>query len=157
MQIIDSLIEKLRATENMDLREEIKASIISHADEFGASNLREYVESALKKELLEVKWELEDVVDALSPKSPSSEPEPEPEPQPTEEEDPSRLLRPSELELVYQDPAGLRLFRSKIDDRWVVSQIDPRIGQPVTYEVSTEDVQRIKSQLAGSPYWIRPI
>ena len=153
MKAVDDLISRLRGTDDDDEREEIKSSLVALSDGIGRSQLREYVETALKEELLEVQWELEEVVEALSPPKPAAaEPEPEPEDDPTQ-----RPLRPSELELVYNDPRGLRIFKSKVDTRWVVSQIDPRVGQPVSYELPSEDVERIKMQLAGSPYWLKEV
>ena len=153
MKAVDDLISRLRGTDDDDEREEIKSSLVALSDGIGRSQLREYVETALKEELLEVQWELEEVVETLSPPKPAAaEPEPEPEDDPTQ-----RPLRPSELELVYNDPRGLRIFKSKVDTRWVVSQIDPRVGQPVSYELPSEDVERIKMQLAGSPYWLKEV
>lgn len=155
MKAVDALISRLRGTDDDDEREEIKSSLVALSDGIGRGQLKEYVESALKDELLEVQWELEEVVEALSPPKQAA-PEPEPEPEP--EDDPTqRALRPSELELVYNDPRGLRLFKSTVDTRWVVSQIDPRVGQPVSYELPNEEVERIKQQLAGSPYWLKEV
>ena len=153
MKAVDALISRLRGTDDDDEREEIKSILVALSDGLGRGQLKEYVESALKDELLEVQWELEEVVEALSPpKQAAPEPEPEPEDDPTQ-----RALRPSELELVYNDPRGLRLFKSTVDTRWVVSQIDPRVGQPVSYELPNEEVERIKQQLAGSPYWLKEV
>lgn len=155
MEAVDALISRLRGTDDDDEREEIKSSIVALSDGIGRSLLREHIENALKNELLEVQWELEDVIEALSPPkqdAPEAETEPEPEDDPTQ-----RPLRPSELDLVYNDPRGLRLFKSTVDTRWVVSQIDPRVGQPVSYEIPDEDVARIKQQLAGSPYWLKEV
>ena len=80
-----------------------------------------------------------------------------PAPEPPPDDPSSRPLRPSEIELVYSDPRGIRLYKSKVDDRWIVSQIDPRVGQPVTYELPGSEGERIKMQLAGSPYWLKEV
>ena len=96
MKAVDALISRLRDTDDDDERDEIKSSIVALSDALGRGQLREYVENALKEELLEVQWELEEVVETLSPpKQAAPEPEPEPEDDPTQ-----RPLRPSELELV---------------------------------------------------------
>ncbi|MEL6348378.1 MAG: hypothetical protein AAFV53_35035 [Myxococcota bacterium] len=152
MEAIDAQIVRLRAARKEAERDEIKAAIIAIAEERSKSEVREYLESAMKEELLEVQWELEEVIETLSPPKKAPEPEPEPVDDPT-----SRALRPSEIELVYNDPRGIRLYKSTVDDRWVVSQIDPRIGQPVTYEVPGTEINQIKAQLAGSPYWLKEV
>ena len=155
MEAVDALIARLRGTDDDDEREVIKSELVALGDSIGRNNLREYVENTLKQELLEVKWELEEVVEALSP---PRQPEPELEPEPEPVDDPTqRALRPSEIELVYNDPRGLRIYKSKVDDRWVVSQIDPRVGQPVTYEIPSTEAEQIKLQLAGSPYWLKEV
>ena len=154
MEVVDALIARLRSTDDDDVRDELKAEMVALGDTLGRSSLRGYVESALKEELLEVKWELEEVIEALAPPKKDDEPEPEPEPV----DDPTqRALRPSEIDLVYDDPRGLRIYKSKVDDRWVVSQIDPRVNQPVTYEIPGEEAEPIKTQLAGSPYWLKEV
>ena len=152
MEPIDALIARLRQTDDDDVRDEIKSEMISFAEQRSKSEVREYLESAMKEELLEVQWELEEVIEALMPPKKQEAPEPEPVDDPT-----TRALRPSEIELVYNDPRGIRLYKSKVDDRWVVSQIDPRIGQPVTYELPGTEAANIKAQLAGSPYWLKQV
>lgn len=152
MEAIDTLIARLRKARKEAERDEIKDALLALAAERSKNEVKEYLESAMKEELLEVQWELEEVIEKLTPPK-KAEPEPEPE-----VDDPrSRALRPSEIELVYNDPRGIRLYKSTVDDRWVVSQIDPRIGQPVTYEVPGSEVHQIKAQLAGSPYWLKEV
>ena len=47
-----------------------------------------------------------------------------------DEDDPSgRHLRMSESEHVYNDPGGIRLFKSKVDDRWMLMQLDPDLDK----------------------------
>ena len=153
MELIETLIAQLRGTDDDDVRDEIKAQMVAFAEQGSKSEVRDYLERAMKEELLEVQWELEEVIETLAPpKKQQPEPEPEPVDDPT-----TRALRPSEIELVYNDPRGLRLYKSKVDERWVVSQIDPRIGQPVTYELPGSEAAGIKDQLAGSPYWLKQV
>jgi len=152
MEALDALIVRLRETDDDDIRDEIKEEMVAFAAQRSKSEVREYLEVAMKEELLEVQWELEEVIETLSPPKKVVEAEPEPVDDPT-----SRALRPSEIELVYNDPRGIRLYKSKVDDRWVVSQIDPRVGQPVTYELPGSEAENIKSQLAGSPYWLKQV
>ena len=152
METVDALIARMREADDDEL-ETIKAELIAYAEAHNKSEVRERLEAALKQELLEVQWELEEVIEALAPPKKKAAPAPEPPP-----DDPSsRPLRPSEIELVYSDPRGIRLYKSKVDDRWIVSQIDPRVGQPVTYELPGSEGERIKMQLAGSPYWLKEV
>lgn len=152
MERIDVLIARLRNTDDDDVRDEIKSEMVTIAMNGSKSEVCEYIESAMKEELLEVQWELEEVLETLVP--PKAAPAPEPEPV----DDPStRQLRSTDVELVYDDPRGLRLYKSKVDERWVVSQIDPRLGQYVSQEVSGFEMESIKPQLLGSPYWLKQV
>ncbi|MEM6929093.1 MAG: hypothetical protein AAF602_19300, partial [Myxococcota bacterium] len=63
-------------------------------------------------------------------------------------------IQPGDLQLVYEDPRGLLLHKSKVGDRWFATQRDPRTGQPQTFELRASEVQQLKMQLMGSPYWI---
>ena len=103
----------------------------------------------VKFERLSIQWLIEEVVEQLVPPSEESE---------EEVDDPStRPLRSSELELVYDDPRGIRLYRSKVDDRWMLIQIDPQSGMPMQQELQAEQATPILRQLAGSPYWLVPM
>lgn len=118
------------------------------------SRVREHLDMLKREELLEVQWALEDVLDAASPKKPEPEAKPEPEPEPEEEDDADRPLTAADLNLVYDDPRGLMLYKSKRGDRWFATQVDPRTGQPQTFELHPQEIAGIKQQLAGSPYWL---
>ena len=63
----------------------------------------------------------------------------------------------SEMELVYDDPRGVRLYRSTVDTRWVLYQVDPRSGMPMQQELQAEEAEHVKRQLYGSPYWLIPM
>lgn len=97
---------------------------------------------------LEVRWELDEVIEALTP--PPAPPEPEPEP---EQKAPQRL-NPSDLVLTYDDPRGLLLHKTKDGKRWFATQRDPATGQPRTFELVPQEIAQLKTQLAGSPYWL---
>ena len=73
--------------------------------------------------------------------------------EPPKEEVPKKL-NPSDLVLVYDDPRGLLLHRTKTGDRWFATQADPRTQQPQTFELRAQEISQLKVQLAGSPYWV---
>ena len=101
-------------------------------------------EKVVRGELLEVQWEVEEVLDETAPAS--TEPEPEPEP--------DRPLTAADLMTVYEDPRGLVLYKTKVGDRWFATQMDPRTGQPQTFELRSHEVSQLRMQLQGSPYWV---
>ncbi|HHO54592.1 MAG TPA: hypothetical protein ENK18_27885 [Deltaproteobacteria bacterium] len=56
--------------------------------------------------------------------------------------------------MVYNDPRGLVLHKTKTGDRWIATQRDPRTGQPQSFELHPTEVDQLKAQLQGSPYWV---
>ncbi len=119
------------------------------------ARVRDRLDTIRKGELLETQWEIEEIIEATAPKKPEPEPEPEPAPEaPEEDDDPNRPLTAKDLVLVYDDPRGLLLHRSKKGDRWFATQVDPQTGQPMTFELHPSEVAQLKQQLQGSPYWI---
>ncbi|TVQ94421.1 MAG: hypothetical protein EA397_01765 [Deltaproteobacteria bacterium] len=60
----------------------------------------------------------------------------------------------SDLDVVYDDPRGLMVYKHKTADRWFAVQPDPRTGQPQMFELHPTEVQQLKAQLKGSPYWV---
>lgn len=146
-EIIQTIIKKLYNASEEEL-DRLKQNLIALVDEYGKANVVSYLETAKRSELLSVQWEIDEVLEILNP--PKEEIEEE------DEDDPSnRDLRMSELELCYADPRGLRLYQSKVDARWVVMQMDPRTGGMVKQEIQGDQAERIKQQLAGSPYWVK--
>ena len=143
-EIIQGIIKRLYNTSEEET-EELKKQLISMVDEYGKSNVVSYLEIAKRKELLRVQWEIDEVLEEINPPQKVEE----------EEDDPStRRLRGSELVLRYSDPRGLRLFSSKVDDRWVVMQVDPRTGGMMQQEIDGQKAAQIQQQLAASPYWV---
>ncbi len=119
----------------------------------GGGPARDLVEAAMKGELLETRWELEDILDETRPrKATPAAPPAEPAPPPPEPK--SGRLTAADLDLVYDDPRGLMLHKSKVGDRWFATQIDPRTQQPQTFELHPSEISQIKMQLQGSPYWL---
>ncbi len=154
MEDVDSLIGALRKAGIND-REPIKAALLALASGPKGVAVRDYLEMVKRGELLEVQWEIEEVVETAAPPKPlPPAPAPEavaPEPPPP---DANRALTSKDLTLVYDDPRGLLLHKAKVGERWFATQFDPRTGQPQTFELQAAEVTQLKTQLAGSPYWV---
>lgn len=154
MDHVDALIAQIRDADD-DRREEIKAELIALCQGPGGSGIRDHLEREARSSVLEVQWELEEVVEETAPKvAPPPAPEPEPEPEPEAEPDAQdKPLTAADLDLVYDDPRGLLLHRTKDGLRWFATQMNPSTGQPQTFELHAQEIDALKQQLAGSPYW----
>ncbi len=154
MEEVDRLVAQLR-TASYTAREPIKQALIVHAGGPDGVRVREHLESVKRGELLEVQWEIEEVIEATAPKvvappKPKEEPKPEPPP-----EDPNRPLTSKDLVMIYDDPRGLVLHKTKQGpERWFATQFDPRSGQPQTFELQAAEIAQLKQQLVGSPHWV---
>lgn len=147
---IDDLVDRL-VKANWKERDGIKAELLEASTQHpNRSSVREHLEGALGGLSLELRWEIQEVIDALTPPPPPAE-EPEEEEVP---EDPNRPLTSADLDLVYDDPRGLMLHRTKKGDRWFATQRDPRTGQPQTFELHPSEIQQLQTQLHGSPFWV---
>jgi len=149
-QLIDDLVDRL-VKANWKDRDAIKVELLDAASQVpNRAAVREHLEAALSGKSLELKWEIQEIIDALTP------PPPPPEPEEEEElaEDPNRPLTAADLDLVYDDPRGLMLHRTKKGDRWFATQRDPRTGQPQTFELHPSEIQQLQTQLHGSPFWV---
>lgn len=158
---VDALVATLRKTVDDD-PEPVKAELQALADGPEGTAVRDHIGSIMGGELLPVQWELEEVLEATAPPPPAP-PEPEPDAEeeaeaPAEEEaaedDPDRPLTSADLNLVYDDPRGLMLHKTKKGERWFATQVDPRTGQPQTFELHPQEIAQLQSQLQGSPYWV---
>lgn len=150
---VDALVAELRKTRDEDRKEAISQELIELALGERGGHVRDHLDMVRREELLEVQWILEDVLEAVTPKAPEPPPE-EAEPEEPEVEDPNRPLTAADLTLVYDDPRGLMLYKSKKGERWFATQVDPRSGQPQTFELHPEEIAGLRTQLAGSPYWL---
>jgi hypothetical protein len=154
MQEVDGLVAALRNA-TLAGREEIKAKLLAMARGPSAAAVRDALDNARRGELLEVQWEIEEVLEATAPAKPAvAAAPPPPPPPPPEAPDPTKPISAKDLVLVYDDPRGLVLHKSKVGDRWFATQVDPRTGQPQTFELYAQEIQQLKGQLAGSPYWV---
>ena len=149
LDALDAVLDRL-ATATWKEREPIKEELATLGQQFDdRSSVLSYLEAKCRDiDDLELRWEVEAVVESLTPP-----PEPEPEPEPVEEAPPEQF-DPNDLELVYDDPRGLLLHKSRTGDRWFATKRDPRSGQPQTFEIRSSEVQQLKLQLMGSPYWV---
>lgn len=163
MEAVIDLIRKLRRADD-EARAAIKAELIALGQGPDGAHVRETIEGAMRGEVLEVQWELEEVVEVLTPKKPAPPPKPEPPKAPPKPEAPKapakdepgkpRQISAADLTLMYDDPRGLMLYKTKVGERWFATQVDPRTGQPQTFELHPDEVKAVKQQLAGSPYWV---
>jgi hypothetical protein len=156
MDAVDTLVKALREAPHGD-RGSFKDELIALAKGPDGSAVQEHLDNLKRGELLETQWEIEEVLEAAAPPPPEPEPEPEAETETeteTETEDPNRELTAADLNLVYDDPRGLMLHKSKVGDRWFLTQMDPRTQQPQTFELHQQEIEQLKTQLQGSPYWV---
>jgi hypothetical protein len=128
-------------------REAIKAELLALASAAPDRDAaRRYLEEARRGTSdLEVRWEIEEVIEALTPPPAPAEPEAEAEPE---------QPRASDFTLVYDDPRGLQLYKSKDGKRWAANQVDPRTGQPMSFELMPQEVEQLRGRLRGSPFWV---
>lgn len=154
MEAVNTLIQRLRKASDAE-RAEIKKELIALIRGPEGGHAREAVEQGMKGELLEVKWELEEVLEETAPKKPAPAPAPQPEkPKQPEAPAPGKQISASDLQLMYDDPRGLMLYKTKVGERWFATQVDPRTGQPQTFELHPDEIRQVKAQLQNSPYWV---
>jgi len=158
MEAVITLIDALR-TASHDARSSIKDELVALAKGDQSSEVREHLENMKRGELLEIQWEIDDVLDESAPppiEPPPVEPEPESE-EPADETpeapDQQERLTAADLDMVYDDPRGFMLHKSKVGDRWFATQVDPSTGMPQTFELQAQEIEQLKAQLQGSPYW----
>ncbi|GDX83238.1 hypothetical protein LBMAG42_50490 [Deltaproteobacteria bacterium] len=150
MDTINQLVATLRQASYTE-REGIKEQLLALVRGPGGPAMREALETARKGELLEVQWEIEEVLEKTAPPKPAAAAPPPPPPE--EKPDPNKPLTAKDLVLVYDDPRGLVLHKSKVGNRWFATQVDPKTRQPQTFELHPQEIEQLKTQLAGSPYW----
>lgn len=151
MDTITKLVATLRQASYTE-RESIKEQLLTLLRGPGGPAMREALETARKGELLEVQWEIEEVLEKTAPPKPEAA-APPPPPPPEAPPDPNKPLTAKDLVQVYDDPRGLVLHKSKVGNRWFATQVDPKTRQPQTFELHPQEVEQIQGQLAGSPYW----
>ena len=147
LEQIDALVDELVAASWKE-RDAVKERLIALARGLDRSAVTARIEARKEGLGLELRWELDEVLERIAPPpAPKEEPE-------EAQDDPDRPLTAADLQLVYDDPRGLALHKSRRGDRWFATQRDPRTGQPQTFELHPQEVIQLKQQLAGSPYWL---
>jgi hypothetical protein len=153
LDALTALVERLgsAAEDDVDgIKAELQAAAEAYDDRTRAIDHLEHAKKGLQS--LERRWEVDEVIEAITP-----EPEPEPEEEEAEElppEDPNKPLSMADLDVVYDDPRGLMVYKHKRQDRWFLTQVNPYNGQPQTAELHPTEVEQLKQKLAGSPYWV---
>ena len=144
---LDVLVAQLKNAD-WKSRDALKEQLVVLANAFDDhATLEEHFTEVKKSLSLELRWELDEVLERSAPPPEVSE-------EPEEEEAPKGPLTAEDLNLVYQDPRGLVLHKSKVGERWFATQKDPRSGQPQTFELQDAEISQLKIQLNGSPYWV---
>ena len=148
---VDELVDRIGTAEFAE-RESLRDQLLAAARELDDHKAAiDHLESAKKRiASLEARWEADEVIEALTPPPAPAEPEEE---EPEEEQGP---LTAADLDLIYDDPRGLRVHKSKKGERYFLTQVDPRTYQPQTFELRPEEVSQLKLQFQGSPYWVKP-
>jgi hypothetical protein len=148
---LDEIIERLRSADWKG-RDAILIELRSLVEKVGLTPvILRHIDDAKKTLPLEVRWDLDEIVEAFTV-APAVEEEPEEDS--ADAEDPNKPLSMSDLNVVYDDPRGLILYKSKVGERWFAAQPDPHTGQPRMFELGAAEIQQLKTQLAGSPYWV---
>ena len=129
-------------------RDDVKKGLIEEARSHANTGMVVAHLESVKREVddLEVRWELDEVIEMLAPPEEPVEEE--------EEEEKPEEPKASDFDLVYDDPRGLLLHRNKAGDQWLLTQPDPYTGQPSTVALPAAQVEQVKAQLKGSPYWV---
>jgi hypothetical protein len=146
---LDEIVARLQRAAWKE-REQIKDELLAIAEGSPERDaVRDHLEEARKGLSLELRWEIDEVLEAIAPP-----PEPEKPKEPEKPEDPNKPLSASDLNLVYDDPRGFMLYKTKKGERWFATQVDQRTGQPQTFELHAQEIKQLKTQLTGSPYWV---
>ena len=149
VQALEALVTRL-VDAGWKERDGIKDELFTAASDLDYSSVVEFFEERKKTLKLELRWEIDEVLETLAPPPPEEPDEEEAE----EEDDPNRPLTAADLAMVYDDPRGFALHKSKKGNRWFATQRDPRTGQPQTFELQPQEIANLKQQLDGSPYWV---
>lgn len=134
------------------IKAELQAAAEAFDDRTRAIDHLEHTKKDLNS--LELRWEVDEVIEAVTPPPEPEEPEEEEEGEEPGEDDPDKPLSAADLDLVYDDPRGLLVYKHKRAERWFLTQVNPYTGQPQTAELHPQEVEQLKQKLAGSPYWV---
>ena len=157
MDEIETLIGELQGA-STDRKAAIYGELENLCRSSDAQEARSAIEKSARAQILTIQWELEEILERTAPE-PIKPPEPPEEPEEAAADEvpepaPGDGLSAADVEMVYEDPRGLVLHRTKTGDRWLATQVDPRTGQPQTFELHPQEIDQLKTQLAHSPYWV---
>lgn len=148
---LDAIVARLQSAgwkERDGIKAELEAAAAALPDRKAALEHLEQAKRTIAS--LEARWEVDEVIEKLTPPPPK----PKKDDKTDEKPDPNRPLSAADLVVVYDDPRGLVLHKTKVGERWFATQVDPRTRQPQTFELRADEVTAVKAQLAGSPYWV---
>ena len=156
VEAIQELIAEIQGADP-SRQEEIYAALEAMCLGENSQDAMDQIEKQARSQVLTIQWALEELVERCTPETKEVS-EPAEEAPPTEEappqEDPNAPLTAADVDVVFQDPRGLILYRTKDGKRWLATQVDPRTGQPQSFEIPPHEVADLKLQLANSPYWV---
>ena len=157
MDAIEQLVAEIQGADP-SRQEEIYASLEELCLSDESKTAIDLVEKLARSQVLTIQWALEELIERCTPK-PESPPEPKKDEasqveEVPDQEVPNAPLTAADVDVVYQDPRGLVLYRTKDGQRWLATQVDPRTGQPQSFEIPPHEVADLKIQLANSPYWV---
>lgn len=151
---LSALLERLAAVSWKE-RESVKTELQTAAEQSGdRTGVIRLLEEAKRGMGLELRWEVEEIIEALTPHPVVEEVPPAPPEEVVEEDALDRPLSYADLVAVYEDPRGFALHRTKNSKRWFATQLDPATRQPQTFEITTEEADQLKARLGNSPYWV---
>ena len=148
---LDALIAQLQKVGWAE-REAVKDAILTLATAHNSERVRYHLDQARKPLSLELRWEIDEVLEAIQP--PPAPPPPAAAPEPEPEAPADGKLRMSDLREIYSDPRGTVIYTDKTGKRWVMQQIHPQTGQPVMMELNPAEIEQLRAQLRGNPYVI---
>jgi hypothetical protein len=151
---LSGIVARLRAA-GWKEREGIKAELLAVAKaEPDVRAVLDLLDTERKELTLELRWEVDEVIEAVTP-PPVAAPKPKEEKKEEAPYDPNKPITQDDLNLVYDDPRGLMLYKTKRGpERWFATQVDPYTQRPQTFELQPQEITQLKTQLAKSPYWV---
>lgn len=152
MEQVEILIRRMRDADE-DERDAIKEDLVRLGQGPDSVAVRTFLEQAVRGEVLEIRWELEEVLDTLAPPKPKAKAPPPPKEEPPPPPEDPKEVKAGDLVLVYEDRRGIAVHRTRKGDRWFLTQPDPYTGQFQTFEVPPHQVDALKAELSRTSAW----
>jgi hypothetical protein len=157
---VQAIVEMIREIQGASTarQAEIYAALESRCHDKDKKEVRSQIEKQARAQVLTIQWELEEILERTAPNVPvppvESPEEAAEQPEEQDAHDPNKTLTPGDVEVVYEDPRGLVLHRTKDGKRWLATQSHPQTGQDQTFELEGQQIDQLKMDLAQSPYWV---